>query len=176
MYCQIRTGGDHRWTNTKQFGSTVSESCKYCKATRARAVVDPPAPNPEPKPEPDPDDGGDSLPPVPAAAYAPRFDTSGAVAAKWGGGSHWNEMTSKGMPKIVLSSKFNGKVAWVSVWGSGYQSTPSRFGGAEEPDSGGPRQRYYVPGQLPESVTVRLHIPGGQDLFYLVPRTTQRQG
>jgi hypothetical protein len=122
------------------------------------------------------DGSGGSFPPMPAAKYAPRFDDVGATLGKLGGGTHWNEMTSKGMPKIVLASKYNGKVAWVTVWGSYYTATLKRYGTPEHPDGGGPRQRFYVTGAVPRSVMIRLHIPDGTDVVFKVANTSERSG
>lgn len=174
-YCKQRTGGAHRWANQKQSGNSITESCKYCGETRTRVLPTPePAPQPKPDVEPTDDDGekGD-LPPRPAATHAPQWDTAGATAAALGGGSHWKPTTSKGRPKLVLKASLLGKVAHVTVWGpGGYRAQPERWGSFEE----GGRERYYIPGAVPSSVTIRLHIPGGQDIFFTVPDTSKRVG
>lgn len=139
------------------------------KPTPAPTPTPTPIPTPDPAPQPDQDDDEDGLPPLPEQKFAPRYDISGATALSWGGGTLWNPSASKG-PKLVLGSKWNGKVAWVAAWGGGFYNTPKRFGGWEE----GRRQRWYFPRTLPAALTIRLHIPGGTDAYLVVTNTSKR--
>jgi hypothetical protein len=132
---------------------------------------DGPESNPTPNPDPQPNPG--SFLPCPAPTHGPIYSTDGATAMVWGKNSHWKGDADKG-PKLVLSSRYNGRVASVVTWwGGGQQGSASRWKVAEEKDSGGPRQRWYFK-DLPQSITLRLHLPGGKDEYYVVPKTGEQ--
>lgn len=110
---------------------------------------------------------------TPPAKYGPKYSTDGCVSQAWIGGFVWNPVASKG-PKLIVATKFNRRVAWVTAWGSGFAASPKIW---RDPE-GETRTRYYFPLSILNAgrVTFRLHIPDDVDRVLVVENPKVRQG